>query len=94
MNHLRRGQTGRISGIQGEVLKLYRDFIRAARVQEKATQTGLKIHIRSEFEKNRGISRIDSEQIEHFLRKGKRQLETLKRSSISGLSFINIANKQ
>ncbi|GFO11975.1 succinate dehydrogenase assembly factor 1, mitochondrial [Plakobranchus ocellatus] len=69
----------RHSKIQKQVLSLYKEFLKVTK-----EQPGFKEYIRNEFRKNAAMPRADSIKIEYLLRRGWRQLEMLKTSSVSG----------
>ncbi|XP_051900260.1 succinate dehydrogenase assembly factor 1, mitochondrial [Pristis pectinata] len=66
----------RHSKLQKQVLKLYKQFLRAAK-----DKPGFLPLIRDEFHKNSQIPRMDVMHIEYLLRRGQRQLELLKESN-------------
>ncbi|SPN96713.1 related to Found in Mitochondrial Proteome [Cephalotrichum gorgonifer] len=70
------------SGIQKEVLALYRQCLRACRTKPariggkyQEARPAFKSFARAAFEQNVGISKREFGLIEYLLRKGKRQLE-------------------
>ncbi|KAL2260135.1 hypothetical protein VTK26DRAFT_5962 [Humicola hyalothermophila] len=65
----------RLSGLQREVLGLYRQCLRECRKKPEATRPHFQAFARAEFEKNITIDRRDFGAIEFLLRKGRRQLE-------------------
>ncbi|KAK3192693.1 hypothetical protein K4F52_001047 [Lecanicillium sp. MT-2017a] len=65
----------RLSGLQKEVLALYRQCLRESRAKPAATRPHFKEFARTEFAKNVAIDKRDFAAIEFLLRKGKRQLE-------------------
>ncbi|PGH10821.1 hypothetical protein AJ80_07372 [Polytolypa hystricis UAMH7299] len=65
----------RLSGLQREVLSLYRRCLREIRKKPVESQANFKAYARDEFRKNLSISKKDFSTIEYLLRKGKRQLE-------------------
>ncbi|KAJ4361510.1 hypothetical protein N0V85_009399 [Neurospora sp. IMI 360204] len=65
----------RLSGLQKEVLGLYRKCLRECRKKPEATRAHFKAFARTEFEKNIKVDRKDFSAIEFLLRKGSRQLE-------------------
>ena len=69
----------RHSKIQKQVLSLYKQFLRVTKDQPSFTD-----YIRSEFRKNASMPRTDTIKIEYLLRRGWRQLDMLKTSSVSG----------
>ena len=67
----------RHSKIQLQVLRLYKDFMRTA-----ASRPGIQEHVRSEFKKNKTISKKNVLMIEYLLRRGERQLKQVSKSSV------------
>ncbi|KAK1783650.1 hypothetical protein QBC45DRAFT_474261 [Copromyces sp. CBS 386.78] len=65
----------RLSGLQKEVLGLYRKCLRECRKKPEATRAHFKAFARTEFEKNIKVDKRDFSAIEFLLRKGSRQLE-------------------
>ncbi|OMH82668.1 Succinate dehydrogenase assembly factor 1, mitochondrial [Zancudomyces culisetae] len=64
------------SGLQKEVLALYRNCIRSAqRVESVELRTKLTDRVRMEFRKNLGIKRGEIDAIGYLLRMGKRKYE-------------------
>ncbi|TDL17870.1 hypothetical protein BD410DRAFT_753904 [Rickenella mellea] len=73
----------RRSGLQKEVLSLYRRALRLVRTKPPPTRPKFLLFIRYSFHKNaRSISPRDVSAIEHLLRKGKRQIEQLEDPSV------------
>ena len=68
------------SKIQVQVLKLYRQLMRAAK-----NKPGVAEHVRSEFKKNAIIPRSDTLRIEYLMRRGHRQLEVIKKSTVQSI---------
>ncbi|EKM49519.1 uncharacterized protein PHACADRAFT_153914 [Phanerochaete carnosa HHB-10118-sp] len=65
------------SGLQKEVLALYRSALRMVRTKPVATRPSFRLFIRYSFKTQaESISPRDVSAIEHLLRKGRRQLET------------------
>ena len=73
----------RHSKIQLQVLRLYKEFMRAA--QHKP---GMNDHVRLEFKKNAVIPRTDTLRIEHILRRADRQLNLLKKPSVTSMGVF------
>ena len=69
----------RRSGLQQEVLKLYRALLRASR-----GRSGIREYVISEFRRNVSVKRTDTLRIEHLLRHGHRQLKLLQRPEVTG----------
>ena len=61
------------SKLQIEVLKLYKELLRAA-----TGKPGFQASIKSEFRKNSGLPRHDSLRIEYQMRLGRRKLEVIR----------------
>lgn len=75
----------RLSGLQRDVLSLYRRCLRAARVKPVETRPNFETFARREFEKNLNMDKKDFGAIEFFLRKGERQLEMYTASNITNI---------
>ena len=73
----------RHSKIQLQVLRLYKHFMRAA-----ANRPGIPEHVRSEFKKNKTISKKNILMIEYLLRRGERQLNQMSKSSVQGVGVF------
>lgn len=65
----------RLSGLQKEVVHLYRQCIRTAHKKPIENRPHFITYIRREFDKYRSLSRKDFSTIEHLLRVGNRRLE-------------------
>ncbi|MCJ1230526.1 hypothetical protein MMC12_007200 [Toensbergia leucococca] len=65
----------KLSGLQKEVLSLYRKCLREARKKPKDVQENFRSYTRIEFKKNFTLDKKDFAAIEYLLRKGHRQLE-------------------
>jgi len=79
----------KVSGLQKQVFSLYRDFLRVAAKKPEPSASQLREYIRAEFRKNKAIHRFDTNNIEHRLRRGSRQLEALANSSVQGFHLLN-----
>ncbi|ODQ51775.1 hypothetical protein SAICODRAFT_59404 [Saitoella complicata NRRL Y-17804] len=75
----------RYSGIQLDVLHLYRACFRAVRSKPVDAQPHFKHFIRSEFQKNMGLSKKDFSTVEFLVRKGNRQLEMYRNPGIKDI---------
>ncbi|EME89552.1 uncharacterized protein MYCFIDRAFT_26785 [Pseudocercospora fijiensis CIRAD86] len=75
----------RLSGLQRDVLSLYRQCLRTARKKPASTRENFKNFARREFEKNLGMDRKDFGAIEFLLRKGHRQLEVFGAENITNI---------
>ena len=69
----------RHSKIQLQVLSLYRQFLRATK-----DKPGFQDFVKTEFRKHAALPRTDSVKVEYLLRRGWRQLDMLRSSSVSG----------
>ncbi|KAF2645652.1 hypothetical protein P280DRAFT_442378 [Massarina eburnea CBS 473.64] len=76
----------RLSGLQRDVLALYRQCLRAVRDKPAETRANFKELARSEFRQYIGIDRKDFGTIEFLLRRGQRQLETYSDPGIRNVS--------
>ncbi|KAL2040050.1 hypothetical protein N7G274_006953 [Stereocaulon virgatum] len=65
----------RLSGLQRNVLSLYRQSLREIRKKPIDVQSNFRGYARSEFAKNVTLDKKDFAAIEYLLRKGQRQLE-------------------
>eukprot|EP00035_Acanthoeca_spectabilis_P036782 m.41671 g.41671 ORF g.41671 m.41671 type:complete len:98 (-) comp8243_c0_seq1:299-592(-) len=72
----------RFSGIQKQVLGLYRSMLRAVNTKPLDGQNAWREHIRSEFDKWKGLSRGNVTVIEHRLRLGSRQLKLVEQPNV------------
>ncbi|CEJ81700.1 Putative Heat repeat protein [[Torrubiella] hemipterigena] len=65
----------RLSGLQKEVLALYRQCLRESRKKPVETRPNFEKFSRAEFTRHLTVEKRDFAAIEFLLRKGKRQLE-------------------
>ncbi|RAK98334.1 succinate dehydrogenase assembly factor 1 [Aspergillus ibericus CBS 121593] len=65
----------RLSGLQREVLSLYRKCLRETRKKPIETRENFRGYARAEFRKHASVSKKDFSAVEYLLRKGQRQLE-------------------
>ncbi|KAL4436767.1 hypothetical protein ABPG75_003906 [Micractinium tetrahymenae] len=75
----------KLSGLQRQVLSLYRSVLRVSRAKEQAGGESLAAYARQELDSNRGIDRKDIQRIEHLIRKGRRQLDLFQASEVTGI---------
>lgn len=71
------------SGLQKEVLQLYRKFLFAAKGKPGFVDT-----IKQEFRQHASISRSDTLRIEFMLRKGYKKLDMIKDPHITGMGHF------
>ncbi|KAL8404241.1 hypothetical protein RB594_009194 [Gaeumannomyces avenae] len=76
----------RLSGLQKEVLALYRSSLREIRKKPAPARPHFHAFARAEFEKNLAIDKRDFAAVEYLLRKGRRQLETYSAPGIVRIS--------
>lgn len=77
----------RHSKLQLQVLALYRACLRVARNKPGATE-----YVHQEFHKNALIPKTEVMKIEHLVRRGQRQLESLKKSTTTGIGSFQSTN--
>ncbi|KAK6463387.1 hypothetical protein DFJ63DRAFT_286198 [Scheffersomyces coipomensis] len=75
----------RLSGLQREVLKLYRNCIRTIKTKPIDTQDHWRQFIREEFKKNQHISKKQFNVIEHLIRVGHRRFEQYSSTQIKDI---------
>ncbi|XP_023763115.1 succinate dehydrogenase assembly factor 1, mitochondrial [Lactuca sativa] len=81
----------KLSGIQKQVLSLYRCFLRTTRSKPQENRAHMESIISGEFRKNsKLIDRKDFLHIEYLLRRGKKQLDQLKTVDSVTLSSSNL----
>ncbi|KAI8935783.1 hypothetical protein NX059_007303 [Plenodomus lindquistii] len=66
----------RLSGLQKDVLSLYRQCLRAVRQKPEETKSHFRDFARAEFHKHLHVGKKDFGTIEYLLRKGRNQLES------------------
>ncbi|KAG8378539.1 hypothetical protein BUALT_Bualt08G0147500 [Buddleja alternifolia] len=85
----------RLSGMQKQVLALYRGFLRAARSKSPEERTRIESMVSVEFRHNSSqVDRKNFLYIEYLLRRGKKQLDQLKSPDTVGLSSLNVEVSQ
>ncbi|MED6120554.1 hypothetical protein PIB30_021875 [Stylosanthes scabra] len=84
-----RGQ--RLSGMQKQVLSLYRGFLRAARSKSDEDRHRIESIVSDEFRRNSTeVDRKNFQYIEYLLRRGKKQLDQLKSPGTTGLTSLKV----
>ncbi|OMO89132.1 Complex 1 LYR protein [Corchorus capsularis] len=85
----------RLSGMQKQVLSLYRGFLRAARSKPTEDRRQIESVVSAEFRRNsKQIDRKNFLYIEYLLRRGKKQLDQLKNPDTMGISSLNVSPSQ
>ena len=72
----------RLTGLQKQVLSFYRSVLRTARAKDPDLRDQILQYARLEMEKHRRIERRNVMLVEHYLRKGKKQLEILEHGNV------------
>ncbi|PIN22325.1 hypothetical protein CDL12_04954 [Handroanthus impetiginosus] len=81
----------RLSGMQKQVLALYRGFLRAARSKSPEERSRIESIVSAEFRRNSSqVDRKNFQYIEYLLRRGKKQLDQLKSPATVGFSTLNV----
>lgn len=81
----------KLSGMQKQVLALYRGFLRAARSKSPEDRRQIELIVSDEFRRNsKQVDRKNFLYIEYLLRRGKHQLDQLKSPATVGLSSLNV----
>ncbi|KAM6559745.1 hypothetical protein CsatA_028984 [Cannabis sativa] len=81
----------RLSGMQKQVLSLYRGFLRAARSKSAEDRHKIESFVSAEFRNNaKEVDRKNFVYIEYLLHRGKKQLDQLKSRDTVGLSSFNV----
>ncbi|CAN0858275.1 Succinate dehydrogenase assembly factor 1A, mitochondrial [Linum grandiflorum] len=81
----------RLSGMQKQVLSLYRGFLRAARLKSADERKQIETIVSAEFRRNsKQVDRKNFVYIEYLLNRGKKQLDQLKSPGVVGLSSFNV----
>jgi succinate dehydrogenase assembly factor 1 len=76
------------SGIQKQVLTLYRTCLRTARRFEEPSRREAAEFIRTEFrDKAKGVDRLDFQRIEHLIRAATKKLKSVSAADVSGFSL-------
>ena len=76
----------RLSGLQREVLSLYRRCLRAARNKPVDTRPNFEAFARREFARHQATDKKDFTAIEFLLRKGQKQLEVYEAPNIRNIA--------
>jgi succinate dehydrogenase assembly factor 1 len=79
-------RTPRLSGLQKDVLSLYRRCLRAARLKPIANRPNFESFTRREFTRNIALDKKDFSAIEFLLRKGQKQLEVYEAPNIRNIA--------
>ncbi|KAJ2725554.1 hypothetical protein GGI07_001182 [Coemansia sp. Benny D115] len=78
-----------LSGLQRDVLRLYRDCLRAIAKKPEEARPRFRAFARHEFDKNIGsMKRTDVKAIEYLLRVGRRRMEQYMGPNVRDISII------
>lgn len=89
------GSRLKLSGMQKQVLGLYRGFLRAARLKAAEERRAIESVVSTEFRHNaKNVDRKNFIYIEYLLRRGKKQLEQLKNPDTTGLLTLKVSAKE
>lgn len=85
----------KLSGMQKQVLGLYRGFLRVARTKSPEERHQIESIVSAEFRRNsKLVDRKNFIYIEYLLRRGNKQLDQLSSPDTVGLSYLNVSNPQ
>ncbi|KAA0147557.1 hypothetical protein FNF27_02403 [Cafeteria roenbergensis] len=86
-----RAGSQRLSGLQRDVLALYRECLRAARAKPSADarQAGHE-YVRAKFREHASIRRADFMRIEFLIRQGRKQLDMFGRPDVDGFAVSTV----
>ncbi|EGW30751.1 uncharacterized protein SPAPADRAFT_72684 [Spathaspora passalidarum NRRL Y-27907] len=76
----------RLSGLQREVLKLYRQCVRTVKTKPPSAQEHWRKFIRGEFKRYQHLTKKDFGAIEHLIRVGHRRFEMLSDPQIKDIN--------
>lgn len=78
----------RHSGLQKQVLKLYRECLAAtAKLSGADAQAQARAHVRLEFRQRAGtVDKLDIQRIEHLMRQGRRKMEIYSAAGVTGVA--------
>jgi len=81
----------RLSGMQKQVLSLFRGFLRAARSKSEEERRKIESIVSQEFRHNaKNVDRKNFLYIEYLLRRGNKQLDQLRNPGTTGLSSLQL----
>ncbi|KAK9382980.1 complex 1 protein-domain-containing protein [Kockiozyma suomiensis] len=76
---------GRLTGLQRDVLSLYRSCLRAIRKKPPDSRQNFLLFTREQFEQHRHILKSDFTTVEYLLRRGHNQLETYSNAGVRNI---------
>ncbi|XP_077251712.1 LYR family of Fe/S cluster biogenesis protein [Tasmannia lanceolata] len=82
----------KLSGMQKQVLALYRGFLRAARSKAPEDRRRIESIVSAEFRRNsKSIDKKNFIYIEYLLRRGNKQIDQIKDPDTQGISDLNLS---
>eukprot|EP00002_Diphylleia_rotans_P018126 TRINITY_DN3518_c0_g1_i2.p2 TRINITY_DN3518_c0_g1~~TRINITY_DN3518_c0_g1_i2.p2 ORF type:complete len:100 (-),score=18.59 TRINITY_DN3518_c0_g1_i2:345-644(-) len=89
------GKVKRLSGIQRQVLGLYRDFLRLAKAKQPEQRESITNAIRHEFrQKAFSIKKTNVLMVEYLLRQGRNRLQMLRETNVTSITYVNNPSSQ
>ena len=82
----------RHSGLQKQVLAIYKDFLKEAK--KKADSKTAILMVRNKFRQKASWPKRDVSTIEHWLRKAKKELQVLKKEETKKISVFTIEREE
>ncbi|GMH33322.1 hypothetical protein BSKO_01156 [Bryopsis sp. KO-2023] len=79
------GAVRQLSGLQAEVLALYRRAFRVARTKEPQLRSKITEMAKADIAKHKGMSFREIMRIEHLIRKGHKQLDVLSSNAVTDI---------
>lgn len=76
-----------ITGIQRQVLGLYRKFLVEIKKKPAENQIKFKKYVRSQFDEHSKVSKREFATIEWYIRKGEKQLEGFKNPNLTDIQL-------
>jgi succinate dehydrogenase assembly factor 1 len=79
----------RYSGIQKEILNLYRNFLKEIKKKPADSQIALLGYVRQQFKEKASLNKRDMNKIEYWKNFGQQKLQILQRQEAQGFSFFS-----
>ncbi|KAH7331214.1 hypothetical protein KP509_20G020500 [Ceratopteris richardii] len=80
----------RLSGLQRQILSLYRSFLRVARTKPPDVRSRIEKYVGAQFRHDAAaVDKKDFQQIEYLVRRATKQLESLRNGSITGFQVVD-----
>mmetsp|Transcript_38502 Transcript_38502/g.60072 ORF Transcript_38502/g.60072 Transcript_38502/m.60072 type:complete len:85 (+) Transcript_38502:76-330(+) len=78
-----------LSGLQKQVLGLFREALRLARTKDASMKEQITQIAREEFKKHQKLPKSDVERIEYLIRRGRKQLDRVRSSNVGFVSTVD-----